>query len=217
MWESAASESCDWWIDNELEQLSSNERRRLILEILSRGLPDGALLAISAFAPDRLWPLQNADVDTMLRWYQKLLPEQRALGNALTLRVIARWLHSQPADVAFEVLEQWLDTGSAELVNVALTACWGLFEHSISDYVEFIPGLLAKVGQTLRLNDVGGEAALGWLLGYLWCAAPDQVELWLHGHAGVLSRKVFRLSVARIPSDRRRELIGVWKANHRRM
>lgn len=217
MWESAVRESSGWWIDNELEHLTSSEHRHLILEILSRGFPDGALLAISAFAPDRLWPLQTGDVDVMIGWYQLLAPDQRALSNALAQRVMARWLHSQPAGVAFEILQRWLDNGSPELVHVALTACWGLFERAASHYVKFIPGLLATVGNIVRQQNAGSEAALGWLLGYLWCAEPQQVEVWLTKHSGLLSRKVFRLSVARIPSDRRRELIGAWKASHKRV
>jgi hypothetical protein len=215
MWESAFYESLDWWNDHELVKLSHEARRCLVDEILKRDPMDAVLLAIAAFTPDRLWPLQRSHVEQMKSWYGALDTKHRAIGHALALRVLAPWFDGESTDFNVRELRHWVSAGCVELVSAALVVSLGLLQLSPARHANTILQLLLDLQKHADFDQIGGEVALGWLLGRLWPVAPNQVEHWLQENCQVTSRRVFRHAVARIPSQKRQILTNDWKTRRK--
>ena len=211
IWESAFYESREWWMDHDLGKLSPDESRCVANEILRRDPFEAVLLAIAAFAPDRLWSLQRDQIEQMKSWYLVLDPKHRAIGHALALRVLAPWFDGESTDFIARELQRWVGSRCGELASAAIVVSLGLLQLSPTRHVETILQLLVELRRHTDLSRIGRDATLGWLLGRLWPVVPDRLETWLHENCQAMSRKVFRLAVARIPSEKRRVLISEWK------
>jgi hypothetical protein len=115
------------------------------------------------------------------------------------------------AEIA-RAIAQWRLAGTAWQRRAACLAFTGLAPHGD----RALPGLgelvLSVCGTMVWSHERLDQTAVGWVLRELSRAEPLRVEAFVRRHARLMSRECARCAVARLPADRRADLL----AHHRR-
>ena len=205
-----------WWLTNELGQLDADGRRSLIDEVLERNADEAILASVGLFGSASFPELTEDDVERMQAWYELPRPPPRAIRDALALRVLTVWFIAKPSQIVTEKLESWLLSTTAGLLRAALVVSVGLAHQSSSRHGSLLVRALNCIPVILNLGESDVDSAAGWLLSSVWPIEPSLIEDWLHAHGALLSRKVFRIAVGRMPTHVRSQLTTAWKAQRQR-
>jgi hypothetical protein len=153
--------------------------------------------------------LEREDVDVMHSWCIQLASAHRKIALALAGVVMARWYAVGPEGELEQYLVAQFERGVLPAWGTALAVCLGLLQTGTASQAKLIMNVLSS--QKAKVA-IAGVDPLGGLLGKLWEFLPAEVEAWLGENSRFMSRKVFRLTVERMPSHIRSVLTQAWKA-----
>ncbi len=201
-----------WWRSYELGRLDIEGRRDLIEELLQRDPDEAIVAALGLFGSVSFPELNLEDIARMQAWYEQPRLAPRALRDALALRIWATWFCRNPAQVVSEQFEAWLLSSSPGLLRAAFVVAVGLLRESSDSHRAPVLRALECMPAIIGLGESDVESAAGWLLSSLWPIEPSRVEEWVATHGSILSRKVFRIAIGRMPTPIRTRLSAQWKA-----
>ena len=100
----------------------------------------------------------------------------------------------------------------AASIYSALVLSVGLIHKSIESHYAPVFGMLETMPGKLDFSEREIDLAIGWLMSRVWSIAPELTRKWLVAHGAALSRRGFRIAVARMPSLIRQQLTDNWKS-----
>lgn len=209
LWNNVFAESENWWADHRLGELPEVQRRSLTLEILGKAPLDAAVLLLGVFSQHRVSLLERTDIDQIQSLYGALDATHRTIAHALSLLVLAPWFAERPLQEIEPDLVNGAGSGSLNSANSLLVVCLGLLQIAPTKYANLVHAVLLRLQVRSDLENVD---QLGGLLERLWPLLPEEVETWLSHNCQCMPRKVFRLAVERMPSQKRAMLTQQWKA-----
>jgi hypothetical protein len=208
VWSDIVNETNHWWADHGLGELTNEQCRGLVAELLSRGPLEGAPLLLGVCSSGRHALLNRSEVETVQQWNAAIVATHRVLAQALAFMVLAPWIAREPVERIGMNLVARVQQGTLDDVNSTLLVCLGLLQMAPERTAPLILDVLLNVA---RRPDLERIDLLGGLIGRLWALLPGQVEDWLGENCGRLARRVFRLAVERLPAQKRKELTQQWK------
>ncbi len=200
-----------WWFSNEMARLDLSSRRLLINELLQRSPSEASIASLALFGGIPFPELNLSDIEHMQGWFEAGSDFPRSTRDALVLRVFTPWFAANPPDLLDRKLHFWLTSKFPCLVRSALVLSVGVIHQSVSSHYTPVLGVLDTIPGKLNFTDREIDLAIGWLLSRVWPIAPELAQKWLANHGSALSRRGFRIAVARIPSMIRQELTDNWK------
>jgi len=209
LWANVFAETESWWTDHRLSELPGDQRRSLTLEILSKAPIDAAVLLLGVFSQRRVTLLDRTDIEEIQSLYRTLDSTHRTIAHALSLLLLAPWFAERPVAETEQDFVNGIASGSLNFANSLLVVCLGLLQISPLKYANLVHTVLLRLQVRSDLEDIH---QLGGLLERLWPLLPEQVEEWLTHNCHAMPRKVFRLAVERLPSQKRAVLTQQWKA-----
>jgi len=209
LWANVFAETESWWTDHRLSELPGDQRRGLTLEILSKAPLDAAVLLLGVFSQRRVMLLERTDIEQIQSLYSTLDFTQRTIAHALSLLVLAPWFAERPPAEIEQEFVSGIGSRSVNFANSLLVICLGLLQIAPGKYANLVHTVLLRLQVRSDLEDIH---QLGGLLERLWPLLPEQVEAWLSRNCHAMPRKVFRLAVERMPSQKRALLTQQWKA-----
>jgi hypothetical protein len=209
LWANVFAESENWWTDHGLGELPGEQRRSLTLEILSKAPLDAAVLLLGVFSQRRVTLLDRTDIEEIQSLYRTLDSTHRTIAHALSLLLLAPWFAERPVAETEQDFVNGIASGSLNFANSLLVVCLGLLQISPLKYANLVHTVLLRLQDR---SDLEAVYQLGGLLERLWPLLPEQVEAWLSFNCHAMPRKVFRLAIERMPSQKRAVLTQQWKA-----
>jgi hypothetical protein len=209
LWANVFAEAENWWEYHRLDELPDVHRRSLTLEILGKAPLDAAVLLLGVFSQHRVALLERRDIEGIQLLYSTLDSTHRTLAHALSLLVLAPWFAERQLEEIEPDFVSGIGSGSLNVANSLLVVCLGLLQIAPTKYANFVHTVLLRLQVRSDLEDID---QLGGLLERLWPLLPEQVEMWLSHNCQSMPRKVFRLAVERMPSQKRAVLTQQWKA-----
>ena len=208
LWANVFAESENWWTDHGLGELPVDQHRSLTLEILSKPPLDAAVLLLGVFSQHRIALLERTDIEEIQSLYRSLDSTHRNIAHAMSLLILAPWFAERPVAEIEQDLVNGIASGPLNLANSLLVVCLGLLQIAPSKYANLVHMVLLRLQIRSDLEDIH---QLGGLLERLWPLLPEHVEAWLSRNCHAMPRKVFRLAIARMPSQKRAILTQQWK------
>ena len=200
-----------WWFSNELAQLDSLSRRLMINELLQRSPSDASIISLALFGAISFPELGLSDIERMQAWFDADSRIPRSTRDALVLRVLTTWFAVNSPEILRSRLQAWIVSTVPNLVRAALVLSVGLVHQSVASHYAAVFDILDTMPDTLNFNNREIDLAVGWLLSKMWPVEPEMVQKWLAAHGSALTRRGFRIAVARMPNHIRQELADTWK------
>ena len=200
-----------WWFSNDLTQLDSLSRRFMINELLQRKPSDASITSLALFGVIPFPELSLGDIERMQAWFDADSRIPRSTRDALVLRVLTTWFARNPPEILKTRLQAWIVSTVPNLVRAALVLSVGLVHQSVTSHYAAVFEILDTMPDLLNFNDREIDLAAGWLLSKMWPVEPNMVQKWLAVHGAALTRRSFRIAVARMPSNIRQEVADTWK------
>jgi hypothetical protein len=200
-----------WWFSNEMARLDLLSRRLMINELLQRSPREASIAALALLGAIPFPELSLSDIEHMQAWFEASSEFPRPTRDALVLRVMTAWFAANPPKILDSKLQSWMVSRFPCQVRSALVLSVGLIHQSVTSHYAPVLGMLDSMPGKLNFRECEIDLALGWLLSKIWLVRPELAQKWLATHGAALSRRSFRIAVARMPSLVRQHLTDNWK------
>ena len=197
----------DLWRERELDRLSRDERRRVVLELFAQPHAEDKLAAILLLAELMLDELGAADVDFLAQPFERGSVADWSTCDWYCVKVVGRVIErADDPRAAAEAVAEWCRAPTLWQRRAAAVS----FVRPARSGDAALPGLTELVLQVCAVNardpERFSQTSVGWVLRELSHTAPAEVAAFVDAHADMLSREARHMATAKLPPSLRRRL-----------